>query len=79
MKPILIPTDFSRCAQNAIDYAVSIAKKTKAEIIILHAEKLIVEHPEVNEATAFYPTQKEIHERMGQVIKHQKTNSRRFS
>ena len=72
MKPILVPTDFSRCAQNAIDFAVKIAKKTKAEIIILHAEKLIAEHPEVSEATVFAPTSKEIHERMERVIKHQR-------
>lgn len=36
MKPILIPTDFSKCAYNATKYAVELAKATKAKIILLH-------------------------------------------
>lgn len=37
MKTILVPTDFSKNANNALKYAVSLAKKAKAKIILLHA------------------------------------------
>lgn len=36
MKTILVPTDFSKNADNALDYAVQIAKKTNSKIILLH-------------------------------------------
>lgn len=36
MKRILVPTDFSANAQHALKYAVMLAKKTNAEIILLH-------------------------------------------
>lgn len=36
MKKILVPTDFSINANKALDFAVEIAKKAKAEIIIIH-------------------------------------------
>lgn len=38
---ILVPTDFSKNAQNAIDYAVAIADKSSAELVVLHAHQLI--------------------------------------
>ena len=38
MKPILVPTDFSKTAYNAMRYAVAIAKETGAKIILLHVE-----------------------------------------
>ncbi len=41
MKTILVPTDFSSYANKALNYAVSIAKKNKAAIILLHACELI--------------------------------------
>jgi nucleotide-binding universal stress UspA family protein len=37
MKTILVPTDFSFCAGNAVDFAVQSAKILPAEIILLHA------------------------------------------
>ncbi len=37
MKTILVPTDFSKTAQNAINYAVEIAKLTKAKLVLFHA------------------------------------------
>jgi nucleotide-binding universal stress UspA family protein len=37
MKRILVPTDFSSCANNAVDFAVQSAKYLPAEINILHA------------------------------------------
>ena len=36
MKKILVPTDFSKSAQQAIDVATEIAKKANAELILLH-------------------------------------------
>lgn len=38
---ILVPTDFSKNAQRAIDYAVEMAGKSDAEIILLHAHQII--------------------------------------
>jgi nucleotide-binding universal stress UspA family protein len=38
---ILVPTDFSKNAQKAIDYAVKIAEKSVSEIILLHAYQII--------------------------------------
>jgi nucleotide-binding universal stress UspA family protein len=37
MIQILVPTDFSKNADNAIKYAVALAKKEKGKIILLHA------------------------------------------
>ncbi len=41
MKKILVPTDFSACANNAIDFAVQSAKILRAEIVLLHAYDLV--------------------------------------
>lgn len=37
MKKILVPTDFSACAANAVDFAIQSAKLLPAEITLLHA------------------------------------------
>src|ERR1051326_3299701 len=36
MKTILVPTDFSECAEHALKYACILARKTKTKIILLH-------------------------------------------
>ncbi|MDF3027236.1 MAG: UspA protein [Fluviicola sp.] len=36
MKKILVPTDFSILSDNALDYAVQLAKKTGAELLLFH-------------------------------------------
>ncbi len=36
MKKILVPTDFSECAEHAVEVAASIAKRTDARLYILH-------------------------------------------
>ena len=41
MKKILVPSDFSLNAAKALNFAVHIAKQTKAEIILIHACNLI--------------------------------------
>ena len=40
MKKILVPTDFSTCADNAIDFAVQSAKILPVEILLLNAFEL---------------------------------------
>ncbi|MCU0397811.1 MAG: universal stress protein [Cyclobacteriaceae bacterium] len=60
MKRILIPTDFSPCAKNAVQIGATVAKATGAEILLLHIlysplglEKLppkMAEYPEIQEA-----------------------------
>lgn len=37
MKQILVPTDFSTCANNAVDFAVQSAKVLPAEVTLFHA------------------------------------------
>jgi len=46
MKAILVPTDFSKCAYNAMHFAIEIAKVSKAKIILLHTYQLPVPPPE---------------------------------
>lgn len=41
MKTILVPTDFSKSANNALNYALAIAKREKAKIILMHAYDII--------------------------------------
>jgi nucleotide-binding universal stress UspA family protein len=36
MQTILVPTDFSFCAQKAVDYAIMLAKKSNAALMLLH-------------------------------------------
>lgn len=38
MKKILVPTDFSDCAEAATDFAIQLAKKSGAEICFLHLQ-----------------------------------------
>jgi nucleotide-binding universal stress UspA family protein len=37
MKTILVPTDFSSSSERALDFAINIAKKSNAKIILVHA------------------------------------------
>ena len=37
MKKILVATDFSACASNAMEYAMELAKVLKVEVVALHA------------------------------------------
>lgn len=45
MKKILIPTDFSVPAENAARYAIALAKKMKADVLICNAFKVPAEAP----------------------------------
>ncbi len=43
MKNILVPIDFSACANDALDFALSIAKKNNATIHLLHIVKTSID------------------------------------
>jgi nucleotide-binding universal stress UspA family protein len=45
MKTIIVPTDFSVPAENAAHYAISLAKKLHADILLCHAYKVPSEAP----------------------------------
>jgi nucleotide-binding universal stress UspA family protein len=47
MKTILVPTDFSDNAENALYYAMEMASKENAKIILLHAYRINYTNPEV--------------------------------
>ncbi|MGZ4034609.1 MAG: universal stress protein [Bacteroidia bacterium] len=49
MMKILVPTDFSKNAENAIKYAVAFAKKEKSKIILFHAYHEILNVSKVQE------------------------------
>lgn len=48
MKTILVPTDFSECANNALLYAIELAKKENSKIILLHAFHVSYVYPDVS-------------------------------
>ena len=37
MKTIIVPTDFSKNAHNALNYAIDIAKHNEGKIVLLHS------------------------------------------
>ncbi|HLG33527.1 MAG TPA: universal stress protein [Bacteroidia bacterium] len=46
MKTLLVPTDLSKAAEAAVNFAVSFAQKEKAEIILLHVFRLKIVFPD---------------------------------
>src|SRR6185369_14458566 len=47
MKTILIPTDFSSCAENAVRFAIQLAKKEKAKLVLHHSFQIPVAIAEI--------------------------------
>jgi len=47
IKKLLFPTDFSKCADQALNHAVFYAEKYGAELHILHAITLFADQPDV--------------------------------
>lgn len=43
MKRILIPTDYSDCANNAVEVATAIAQRSGAELYVIHFEEIVPE------------------------------------
>lgn len=50
-KTILVPTDYSKGSEHALIYAISLAKKEKAKILLLHAFHVSYNISEVREVT----------------------------
>ena len=48
MKTILCPTDFSKGSENAVRYAVELARKYKSKIILMHAYETPVIYTDVS-------------------------------
>ena len=42
MKKILVPTDFSKCSELALEAAITLAKKFDAAIVLMHAYRVPV-------------------------------------
>lgn len=57
MQKILVPTDFSDCANHALDYALHLAQKLSAEITVLSAYHI----PSVGSATIVMNIQEDLH------------------
>ncbi len=47
MKTIIIPTDFSPVATNALHYAIDMAKKINASLLLLHVYQVPVSYSDV--------------------------------
>ena len=47
MKTIIVPTDFSAISNNAIDYAVDLAKATGSSLLVFHAYQVPVSMTDV--------------------------------
>ncbi len=67
----LIPTDFSDCAQAASDLAISLAKKSEAEIVFLHLMTLPIDYvtSDAERKESMYPATKKEEERVESKLK----------
>jgi nucleotide-binding universal stress UspA family protein len=59
MGKILVPTDFSDYARNALEFAVAIAKKTGAEIVLYHGYHILADGDYAPIAVGYIGTQLE--------------------
>lgn len=70
MKTIFVPTDFSDNACNAINYAVEIAKLTKAKLILFHAFHIPVTYPDaITDVTPIEEIEKANMNRLKKIMK----------
>lgn len=79
MKKILVPTDFSECAQNAEKYAFFLAQKIDAELVFLHVINTQVDWSKLTkEQEDFFPDSKEAiahsKKRLNELVKHAESN-----
>lgn len=49
-KKLLVPVDFSTCSINAVRYAVTLAKKMKGQVLLMHSLNVPVTHGEIGAA-----------------------------
>lgn len=74
MKNILVPTDFSECSVNALNYAGTLSKFTNSKIIFLHVYQPLIPATDVP-VTPVIPDEemeKEMHAEMTHIIHEQK-------
>jgi len=70
MKTIIVPTDFSAISNNAMDYAVELAKETNSSILLFHAYQVPVNMTDVPIVlVSIEDLQKNAETRMGEVKK----------
>ena len=50
----LVPIDFSRGSERALDYALGMARERKAKVIVLHVVPAELIHPPIGKALDFY-------------------------
>ena len=67
IKNILFPTDFSRCAVQALDHALFLAKYCQARLHIIHA--LVLHQDDPHNPAYHFPDQKELHEKLGNIAR----------
>lgn len=67
---ILVPTDFSPCAEKALEYAVDFARKYDSEVVLFHAVEPIETYTTVSglEQAAFVDLVKEVQESSKKVL-----------
>jgi len=79
MKKILVPTDFSECAQNAEKYAFFLAQKIDAELVFLHVINTPVDWSKLTkEQEDLFPDSKEAiahsKKKLNELVKHAESN-----
>ncbi len=67
IKNILFPTDYSKCAAQALEHALYLAKYYNARLHIIHAIVLHQEDPRNPER--YPPNPKELHERLNNIVR----------
>ncbi len=65
IKTILSPTDFSEYSNYAIPYAISVARRHRAKIILLHVADLTTQNPEL--LTQKFPELRHYHEQADEI------------
>ena len=76
MKTILVPTDFSKTAGNAAEYAAHFAKDVKAKILLLHAYHIPVP---VSEAPVIVISQEELQKKNEAHLKKEAAHLKKIS
>ena len=71
LRKILFPTDFSPCADQALDHALHLAQQYQAELHMLHA--IVLHEDDPHNPAHHFPNLNEIHKRL-QDLAHEKMN-----
>lgn len=72
----LVPIDFSRGSERALDYALGMARERKAKIIVLHVVPAELIHPPIGKALDFYDVlARDAQNKFRRIIKRKKLNA----